>query len=151
MGCGGGLVVSVLAFYSGNLSSNPAGILKFSVRKEKTKQKESGVGPSLKKSPSTFCLIQVLLMSSCTNFSFSPIRSNFKISFRWKSWVGRISEKKFGFGDNRSRDVSKNRRWMNHLKVLNVINMKVVGSNPGVGKWFYIVKSQLKCSFTTIC
>ena len=28
-GCGGGLMVSVLAFYSDNLSSNPAGVCSF--------------------------------------------------------------------------------------------------------------------------
>ena len=49
MGCGGGQVVSVLAFYSNNPSSNPAEAYSFSVilclkRTEKNK-KEAGVGP----------------------------------------------------------------------------------------------------------
>ena len=39
MGRGGGLVVSVPAFYSGNLSLNPAGYLNFLYEKMKIKQK----------------------------------------------------------------------------------------------------------------
>ena len=45
----GGLVVSVLAFYSNNVSSNPAGYLKLLYKKTKINEKEAGVGPSLKK------------------------------------------------------------------------------------------------------
>ena len=41
MGRGGGQVVSVLAFYSNDLSSNPADDYK-----TKIKEKEAGVGPS---------------------------------------------------------------------------------------------------------
>ena len=47
LGCGGGLVVSVRAFYTDDPSSNPAGDLNFQY--EKKKKKEAGVGPSLKK------------------------------------------------------------------------------------------------------
>ena len=49
MGCGGGLVVSVLAFYSDDPSSIPAEVYNFFckivVEKNKNKQKEAGVGP----------------------------------------------------------------------------------------------------------
>ena len=48
-GCGGGLVVSVLAFYSNNPSSIPAEVYiffcKIVVEKNENKQKEAGVGP----------------------------------------------------------------------------------------------------------
>ena len=46
MGRGGGLVVGVLAFYSHDLSSNPAGRLNFLNEKTKINEKEAGVGPS---------------------------------------------------------------------------------------------------------
>ena len=49
MGRGGGLVFSILAFYSGDPSSNPAGYLNFLYEKTKINEKEAGVGPSLKK------------------------------------------------------------------------------------------------------
>ena len=42
-------VVSVLAFYSDDLSSNPADYLNFLYEKTKINEKEAGVGPSLKK------------------------------------------------------------------------------------------------------
>ena len=45
VGRGGGLVVSVLAFYSDDLSSNPAGYLNFLYEKTKINEKEAGVGP----------------------------------------------------------------------------------------------------------
>ena len=48
LGRGGGRVVSVLAFYSDNTSSNPTDTYSFSVKiifeKNECKQKESGVG-----------------------------------------------------------------------------------------------------------
>ena len=48
-GCGGGLVVSVLAFYSDDPSSIPAEVYNFFckivVEKNENKQKEAGVGP----------------------------------------------------------------------------------------------------------
>ena len=44
-GPGGGPVVSVLAFYSDNLSSNSSGHLIFLYEKTKINQKEAGVGP----------------------------------------------------------------------------------------------------------
>ena len=50
---GGGQVVSMLAFYSNDPSSNPADAYSFSVKfvfeKNENKQKEAGVGPFLKK------------------------------------------------------------------------------------------------------
>ena len=46
---GGGLVVSIFAFYSDNPSSIPAGSLNFLYEKMKINYKEAGVGPSLKK------------------------------------------------------------------------------------------------------
>ena len=53
MGRGGGQVVSALAFYSDDPSSNPADAYRFSVQivfeKNENKQKEAGVGPFLKK------------------------------------------------------------------------------------------------------
>ena len=53
MGRGGGLVVSVLAFYSDDPSSIPAEVYNFFckniVEKNENKQKEAGVGPLLKK------------------------------------------------------------------------------------------------------
>ena len=53
MGRGGGLVVSVLAFYFDDPSSIPAEVLNFFckniVEKNENKQKEAGVGPLLKK------------------------------------------------------------------------------------------------------
>ena len=53
MGGGGGQVVSVLAYYSDNPSSDPADVysflLKFVFEKNKNKQKEAGVGPFVKK------------------------------------------------------------------------------------------------------
>ena len=49
MGRGGGQVVSKLAFYSNNLSSNPTDAYSFSVKfvfeKNENKQKEAVVGP----------------------------------------------------------------------------------------------------------
>ena len=55
MGRGGGLVVSVLAFYSDDPSSIPAEVYNFFckniVEKNETKQQEAGVGPFLKKRP----------------------------------------------------------------------------------------------------
>ena len=49
-GRSGGQVVSVLAFYSDDLSSNPADAHSFSVKFvfEKIENKEAGVGPFLK-------------------------------------------------------------------------------------------------------
>ena len=49
MGRGGGLVVSVLAFYSDYPSSNPADSLNILDEKTKINEKEAGFGPSLKK------------------------------------------------------------------------------------------------------
>ena len=53
MGCGGGQVVSVLAFYSDDPSSNPAEVYNFSVKlllkRMKINGKEAGVGPFLKR------------------------------------------------------------------------------------------------------
>ena len=50
-GCGGGQVVSVLAFYTNDPSSNPAEAYSFSVKfvfeKNKNKQKEARGGPFL--------------------------------------------------------------------------------------------------------
>ena len=46
---GGGLVVSILEFYSNDLSSNPAGYLNFLCEKTKINEKEAEAGPSLKK------------------------------------------------------------------------------------------------------
>ena len=49
LGCGGGLVVSVLAFYSDDPSSIPAEVYNFFckivVEKNENRQKEAGVGP----------------------------------------------------------------------------------------------------------
>ena len=49
LGCGGGLVVRVLAFYSDDPSSIPAEVYNFFckivVEKNENKQKEAGVGP----------------------------------------------------------------------------------------------------------
>ena len=42
-------MVSVLAFYSDNLSSNPAGFFNILYEKTKISEKEAGVGPSLEK------------------------------------------------------------------------------------------------------
>ena len=54
-GCGGGQVVSVLAFYSDDLSSNPAEVYNFSVKlllkRTKINKKEAGVGPFFKNKP----------------------------------------------------------------------------------------------------
>ena len=49
IGRGGGLVVSVHAFYSDDPSSNPAGYLNFLYEKTKINKKEAGEGPSFKK------------------------------------------------------------------------------------------------------
>ena len=46
MGRGGGLAVSIRAFYSYNPSSNPAGYLNFLYKKTIINQKEAGIGPS---------------------------------------------------------------------------------------------------------
>ena len=51
---GGGLVVSALAFFSNDTSSNPAGYLKFLFKKTKINLKEAGVDASLKKLYSFF-------------------------------------------------------------------------------------------------
>ena len=42
-------MISIPAFYSDNPSSNPAGYLNFLYKKTKIKEKEAGVGPSIKK------------------------------------------------------------------------------------------------------
>ena len=47
-------MVNVLAFYSDDPSSNPAGYLNFLYEKTKINDKEAGVGPSLKKSAVKF-------------------------------------------------------------------------------------------------
>ena len=51
MGCGGGQVVSVLAFFSDDPSSNPAEAYSFFCKivfeKSENKQKEAGFGPLL--------------------------------------------------------------------------------------------------------
>ena len=52
MGRGGGLVVSVLAFYSDDPSSNPADSLNILFEKTKINEKEAGFDPSLKNSVS---------------------------------------------------------------------------------------------------
>ena len=50
LGRGGGLVVSVPAFYSDDPSSNPAGyLINFLYEKTKINEKEAGVGPIKKK------------------------------------------------------------------------------------------------------
>ena len=53
LGRGGGLVVSVLAFYSDDPSSIPAEVYNFSVKlllkRTKINKKEAGVGPFFKK------------------------------------------------------------------------------------------------------
>ena len=49
MGCGGGLLVSVLALYSEDPSSYPAGYLNFLNEKTKINEKEAGFGPLKKK------------------------------------------------------------------------------------------------------
>ena len=53
LGLGGGQVVSVLAFYSDDPSSNPAEVYNFSVKfllkRMKINKTEAGVGPFLKK------------------------------------------------------------------------------------------------------
>ena len=46
LGRGGVLVVSILAFYSDDPGSNPAGYLNFLYEKTKLTKKEAGVGPS---------------------------------------------------------------------------------------------------------
>ena len=53
VGRGGGLVVSVLAFYSDDPSSNPAGYLNFLCEKTRINKKEAGVDPSLKNNSTT--------------------------------------------------------------------------------------------------
>ena len=62
-GRGGGQVVSELAFYSDNPSSNPAEVYNFSVKlllkRTKINKKEAGVGPFLKKiMVSTYFVVQ---------------------------------------------------------------------------------------------
>ena len=49
VGWGGGLLVSVLALYSEDPSSYPAGYLNFLNEKTKINEKDSEIGPSLKK------------------------------------------------------------------------------------------------------
>ena len=49
VGCGGGLVVSFLAFYSDDPSSNPAGYLNFLYKKTKILQKRGRGWPIFKK------------------------------------------------------------------------------------------------------
>ena len=51
LGRDGGLVVSVLAFYSNDLSSIPADNLNFLYKTTKINEKEAGVGPLLLKFP----------------------------------------------------------------------------------------------------
>ena len=62
-GCGGGLVVSVLAFYSDDPSSIPAEVHNFSVNccwTERNEQKEAKVGPFFKpKIPTDFYFLHV--------------------------------------------------------------------------------------------
>ena len=48
MGRGGSLEVSILAFYSNNSSSNPAGYLNFLLEKTKINEIEARTGLSLK-------------------------------------------------------------------------------------------------------
>ena len=58
----GGLVVSVLAFYSDNPSSNPASNLNFLNEKAKINEKEAGVGSSLKNRPIMVSIVTVNMM-----------------------------------------------------------------------------------------
>ena len=73
MGRGGGLVVSVPAFYSDDPSSNPAGyLINFLYEKTKINEKEAGVGPSLKK--------------KCTNSSKMSIKVRYEQTFLKKNF-----------------------------------------------------------------
>ena len=63
MGHGSGLVVSVLAVYSDDTSSNPAGYLNFLYERMKINEKEAGVGPSLKG------LLNIT--NTCLNFAYA--------------------------------------------------------------------------------
>ena len=51
-------MVSILAFYSDDPSSIPAGCLKFLYEKTKINEKEAGVGPSIRND--TVCLLQLV-------------------------------------------------------------------------------------------
>ena len=71
-GRGGGLVVSVLAFYSNDLSSIPA-LATNLYRKTKITEKEAGVGPSLEKN-----LIGYLVLRERSAFTHNLEFSSFK-------------------------------------------------------------------------
>ena len=62
MGRGGGQVVSVLAFYSDDTSSNPAEVYSFSVilclKRTKINKNEAGVGPPFKNKYFAILLLQ---------------------------------------------------------------------------------------------
>ena len=69
LGRGGGQVVSVLALYSDDPSSNPADVYSYSVKfvfeKNENKQKDAGVGPLFKtKTRATVLDYALLKMSS---------------------------------------------------------------------------------------
>ena len=52
-------MVSIPAFYSDNLSLNPARHLNFLFQKTEINEKEAGVGPSLKKFNALICLVSI--------------------------------------------------------------------------------------------
>ena len=55
VGRGGGLVVRILAFYSNDPSSNPAGKLNFLYEKTKKTKKRPGLGHLIKKVSLVYC------------------------------------------------------------------------------------------------
>ena len=73
LGPGGGLVVSVLAFYSDDSSSNPDGYLNFLYEKMKMSEKEAGVGQSFQTLVKTEIGAQ-LTLTSCRSVELSTKR-----------------------------------------------------------------------------
>ena len=66
MGRGGGLVVSIPAFYSDDPSLNPAGyLINFLYEKTKINEKEAGVGPSSKK----VSVVAMVIVTTCRVFN----------------------------------------------------------------------------------
>ena len=85
-GRGGGQVVSVLAFYSDDPSSNPAEVYNFSVKlllkRTKINKKEAGVGPFFRKMFA--CLFVAIFWAVLAEICFAQMAINRPI---WSHWL----------------------------------------------------------------
>ena len=100
MGCGDGQVVSELAFYSDDLSSNPAEAYSFAVKfvfeKNENKQKEAGVG-QFKKKKTRPSYLHFFLIIHFIDYRKQQHRNTFTKSTSWSLpiyyWMNELKHK----------------------------------------------------------